>query len=107
MASESHRPPLSSQRRPTAVTLPSGRTAAITHVRCERSIDWTGYANVAAAARQRAASSVGRMAVTTRDRVTLLQQLMTERRWTRNDTLKRLDARAPSVGADDFALSLR
>ncbi|MGQ0775121.1 MAG: hypothetical protein ACT4NY_12000 [Pseudonocardiales bacterium] len=45
--------------------------------------------------------------MSTRDRVTLLQQLMTERRWTRNDTLKRLAVRAPSVGADDFALSLR
>ncbi len=43
----------------------------------------------------------------TRGRVTLLQHLMTERRWTRNDTLKRLAARAPLVGADDFALSLR
>ncbi|HEU0127411.1 MAG TPA: hypothetical protein VFQ48_02230, partial [Pseudonocardiaceae bacterium] len=32
---------------------------------------------------------------------------MTERRWTRNDTLKRLAARAPSAGADDFTLSLR
>ena len=45
--------------------------------------------------------------MTTRDRVTLLQQLMAERRWTRNDTLKRLAVRAPSVDADDFALSLR
>lgn len=45
--------------------------------------------------------------MTTRDRVTLLQQLMAERRWTRNDTLDRLAVRAPSVGADDFALSLR
>lgn len=42
-----------------------------------------------------------------RDRLTLLQQLMRERRWTRSDTLKRLAVRAPSVGADDFALSMR
>lgn len=45
--------------------------------------------------------------MTTRDPVTLLQQLMTERRWTRAETLKRLAARAPSVDADDFTLSLR
>jgi hypothetical protein len=48
-----------------------------------------------------------RRAVVARERVTLLQRLMRERRLTRERTLDMLDKRAREMGVRDFALSLR